>query len=61
MKQRMDQILSKFPCLIIGGAGIALIKLTEIKDVTAVAVGVVTIVCLIYNTFFREQKRKREK
>lgn len=54
------QFFSNFPCLFIGGVGIALIKLTDIKDVTAVAVGVVTIVCLIYNTFFKDNKKGRK-
>jgi hypothetical protein len=42
-----------------GGGGIALIMLTDIKDVTAIAVGILTAVCLVYNTFFKD-KRKRK-
>lgn len=42
----------------IGGSGIAVITLGDVKDVVAVAVGVVTIVCLIYTTFFKKAKVK---
>lgn len=39
-----------------GGGVIAFIQLSDLKDVVAVAVGVVTIICLLYNTFRKKGK-----
>ena len=53
--------LAKTLCGFIGGAGIAVIQLTHIKDATSIVVGVVTVVCLIYTAFFKGRKREKRK
>jgi hypothetical protein len=44
----------------LGTATIAFVKMADIKDATAILVGVVTVVCMIYSTFFKKKKDKTE-
>ena len=54
----LQEFVNNFPCVFIGVVGIAVIQLTEIKDVMSILVGVVTMVCLIHTAFFRGRKKK---
>lgn len=44
--------------VIFGSTAIAYIKLSDAKDITAIAVGLVTIVCLLYSTFLTKKKKE---
>lgn len=54
----LERLTEAVRALLIGGGGIAFITLTEVKDVVAIVVGIVTVVCLIYTTFFRKVRER---
>lgn len=37
-----------------GGVSVGVIQLAEMKDIAAIAVAAVTIVCMVYSTFFKK-------
>lgn len=40
--------------IMIGGTGIATISLDQVKDAMSIIVAAITVLCLIYNTFFKK-------
>lgn len=55
-----DRIFEGVRAIGIGGLGIAAISISAVKDSTSVLVGVVTIVCLLYTTFVKSEKRNKK-
>lgn len=54
-------IIQEWPCVLIGSTGIAIIQLVELRDMTTICVGIVTIVCLLYNTFRKRNDNNQKK
>lgn len=47
-----------FYLAIFGGVSVGLIQLADMKDIAAIGVAIVTIVCMTYSTFFKKQPNK---
>ncbi len=59
---RMDlttRIIEATKTMILGTVTIGIITREAVKDHVAIAVGIVTIVCLIFSTFFKKEKKRK--
>lgn len=57
----MDKIHDAGCQLTLGTLSIAVIQLADVKDLVAIGVGVVTVVCLLYTTFWKKELKRKER